>query len=540
MGTEVTQQSRLKKLQRHLLRELIEANLLGATIVAFFYFMFQMEDMPVASRRAVVILAAAVFVGFLVVLYLSYRITSPLVSWLAEQHEDSPPERLQIAVVVQPSVHAVLVFSLWVLGATGLGVAQALTSGDDALTRLFLAFAGTLIGGLATAAITYLRVEHTWREWIPLFFPAQRDDPTSLPLPTGGALRTRLHVTFVLGTVVPLLAIALANSFRFDIGTSVSVTQVTWFLAIAGIVMSTILSINVRRSITDPIEKIQNAMDEVRKGNLSASVPVDRVGELGELERGFNEMVVGLHERAAIEDLLNRQVGDKVAERALRDGGEAARLGGEPRPVTALFVDLAAFSTLAEVASPGTLAALLNVVYGVIVDAVEGNEGIVNKFQGDAVLAIFGAPDEDPDHSVHALQAAEEIAGRLEGMELDFGIGISTGEVFAGNVGTETRFEYTVIGDPVNEAARLQELTRALERRILMSAATADAVRERGGRMVSALVPVGPVALRGKTEPTDVHSLSPDLWRGPTLSGIEPENLSGEGGAMGPSRLSVP
>ena len=189
-------------------------------------------------------------------------------------------------------------------------------------------------------------------------------------------------------------------------------------------------------------------------------------------------------------------------------------MGGEVRGVTALFMDLASFTRLAEERPPEEVADLLNTVFSVVVHAVDRHEGLVNKFQGDAALAVFGAPSDDPDHAVHALQAAEEIAARLEPMDIDFGVGISTGDVFAGNVGSESRFEYTVIGNPVNEAARLQELTRERGRRVLLSGRTAEAVRDIGGRQRAFLVPLDPVVLRGKTEETELFSLSPQAWRG--------------------------
>ncbi|MCC7075604.1 MAG: HAMP domain-containing protein [Acidimicrobiia bacterium] len=527
------------RLQRHLLRELIEANLLGASIIAFFYLVFQVDELPVASRTAMQVMAGAMLLGFLLVLYLSYRITSPLVTWLRAESPAPPPSRLQIAVVVQPAVQALLVLTLWAVAAVAFATAEALTSDEAVPLRFFVTLMGTLIGGVATAAITYLRVEHTWREWIPTFFPGV-DAPTRLPLPSRGGLASRLHVAFVLGTVLPLLAVGMAASVGLRLGTPVNATQITWFLVIAGIVVGAILSVNIRRSITQPIHRIQEAMEKVSRGDLATMVPVDRVDELGRLESGFNQMMAGLRQREDLEQLLNRQVGDKVAERAIRSGPEAD-IGGEIRRVTALFVDLVAFSTVAESASPGALAALLNVVFGVIVDAVESRDGIVNKFQGDAVLAIFGAPENDRKHAEHALEAAEAIASGLEAVNLDFGIGVSTGEVFAGNVGTETRYEYTVIGDPVNEAARLQELTRMLERRVLLSGATAAAVRDAvGGRLVSALVPLEPVVLRGKTEATEVYSLSPELWRGPSVDVESTEPTSGEDGGDGAASGAVP
>jgi adenylate cyclase len=166
-----------------------------------------------------------------------------------------------------------------------------------------------------------------------------------------------------------------------------------------------------------------------------------------------------------------------------------------------LFVDLKGSTELASERPPSEVVALLNDFFRIVVEVVEDHGGLVNKFEGDAALAIFGAPIERDDAAACALAAGRTLAERLrdELPELDFGIGVSAGRAVAGNIGAESRFEYTVIGDPVNEAARLCELAKQDDSRVLASAAALDAAGDgEAGRW-----DIGePVKLRGRKEET--------------------------------------
>jgi adenylate cyclase len=219
---------------------------------------------------------------------------------------------------------------------------------------------------------------------------------------------------------------------------------------------------------------------------------------VGLLQGGFNRMVGGLRDRERIRDLFGRHVGVEVARAALAGGIE---MGGEVRDVAVLFVDLVGSTRLAASRPPAEVVALLNGFFAVVVDVVARHGGWVNKFQGDAALAVFGAPvalDGAPDR---ALAAARELAARLraEVPEVHAGIGVAFGAAVAGNVGERRRYEYTVIGDPVNEAARLSELAKSEPQRVLAS----SAIVERAGAAEAARWRLGgAVTLRGRAEPT--------------------------------------
>ncbi len=174
----------------------------------------------------------------------------------------------------------------------------------------------------------------------------------------------------------------------------------------------------------------------------------------------------------------------------------------ERRTASVLFLDLAGFTRLAEDLPPESVVDVLNRMFEIVISEVDSRQGLVNKFMGDAVLAVFGAPLDEPDHARHAVDAARAIAVGLTAEGVQFGIGISTGNVVAGNVGAARRFEYTVVGDAVNEAARLQELTRDRVETVLVSGRTVEALGRRDG-----LTPLGTVELRGRSTPTTLYGM---------------------------------
>jgi adenylate cyclase len=211
-------------------------------------------------------------------------------------------------------------------------------------------------------------------------------------------------------------------------------------------------------------------------------------------------MVGGLRERERIRDLFGRHVGEDVAHRALE--GEI-ELGGEVREVAVLFVDIIGSTRLAATRPPGEVVEILNRFFAVVVEVVTAHGGLINKFEGDAALAVFGAPLACEDAADRALASARELASRLreEVSECEAGIGVAAGEAVAGNIGAEQRYEYTVIGDPVNEAARLTELAKTLPGRVAASdQALADASASERERWCAG----DEVVLRGRSAATAV------------------------------------
>lgn len=250
-------------------------------------------------------------------------------------------------------------------------------------------------------------------------------------------------------------------------------------------------------------------MEVVETGNLDAAAPVATDDEIGHLAAAFNRMVAGLKREALVRDLFGQYVSPEVARLAIEQEG---RLEGEVVECTVLFVDIRRFTSLAEVLPPKRLIGVLNRYFERMLPVVEAEGGIVNKFGGDSLLAVFGSPlNPTADHAERAVRAALRMRVALaefnrgqvaeEMPELRVGFGLATGELVAGNIGSSRKREYTVIGDPVNLAARLQELTPELGADVLMNAATA-----RAAAPVARFRSLGMIEIRGRAEPVEVFS----------------------------------
>jgi adenylate cyclase len=312
----------------------------------------------------------------------------------------------------------------------------------------------------------------------------------------------RMLLAWTLGAGVPLLGIALTAA---DVAVHHDMTRdrlaaVVLFVAGTGLVAGLIAVLLVSRSIAEPLALMRAAVARVRHGDTTVRVAVDDGSEVGLLQAGFNRMVTGLREHEELRDLFGRHVGQEVAREALDRGVE---LGGEVREAAVMFVDVIGSTSLAAQRPPDDVVALLNRFFGLVVETVRDHGGWVNKFEGDGALCVFGAPVSVEDPSGCALGAARALdaALRAELPDLRAAIGVSAGPVVAGNVGASERFEYTVIGDPVNEAARLSELAKTTPGRVLASGSTLRAVegseRHRWRRD-------GAELLRGRTEPTEL------------------------------------
>jgi adenylate cyclase len=248
-------------------------------------------------------------------------------------------------------------------------------------------------------------------------------------------------------------------------------------------------------------------MRTVATGDLDTRVPVRSTDELGELNRHFTAMVGALHRADEARELFGRYVSPEVARRAL-EGGVA--LGGEEVTATALFADLRGFTARSQALSAPAVVEQLAEYYAVVERVCQAEHGIVTQFLGDGVVVVFGGPlDPIVDHADRAVRAARAIqrllGGRTwpDGEPLAAGIGICTGEMIAGNVGAGERLIYTIVGDPVNQAARLQVKTRDLHATILLTESTRAALREVDSGGVRFL---GHVALKGITSSVAVYT----------------------------------
>jgi len=280
-------------------------------------------------------------------------------------------------------------------------------------------------------------------------------------------------------------------------------TQSLWITAlIAGAVGLAIV-------LTKPILKLAQGTKTIAAGGFEVTLPVTSRDEIGDLTESFNEMAKNLREKEKIKRAFSSYVARQVVDEILKHPDQIT-FSGERRDVTVMFCDMRGFTSLTERLSPEEVVSALNDFYSLMIDLTVKNNGTINKFLGDAVMAIFGAPTAYPDHCARAVETALAMqagvaklsAKRIaQGKEpITIGIGISAGEAIAGTVGTEDQMEYTVIGDRVNLAARLESIAKPGQ--ILVSEPTFQQVADR----VAANC-LGTIYVKGKDEPVAVFEI---------------------------------
>jgi adenylate cyclase len=436
--------------------------------------------------------------GYLVVAMTvgTYWITRRTVLALRWAIEERKPTRTdERNTFLAPWRVAIVDLLLWGIGAVLLTTLYGLA--DTIFIPRFLivvSFCGVLV-----ATGSYLITEFALRPVAAQALEAGRP-PRRL---TAGMMGRTMMVWF-LGSAVPVIGIALLAVFQMSLRnmTETQFAVSVMIVSTATLIFGCLLMWIVAWLTATPVRVVRAALKRVEQGDLSGNLVVFDGTELGELQRGFNSMVDGLRERERVRDLFGRHVGREVALAAER---ERPKLGGEERHVAVVFIDIVSSTHLVTSQAPAEVVAFLNRFFAIVVEEVDHHHGLVNKFEGDASLAIFGAPNHLDCPEDKALAAARAIADRLGGEmpECQAGIGVAAGQVVAGNVGAKERFEYTVIGEPVNEAARLCELAKLRPGRLL---ATAGAL-EGASKDERAHWTLGEtVTLRGHEQPTRLAS----------------------------------
>jgi adenylate cyclase len=365
---------------------------------------------------------------------------------------------------------------------------------------------GLIVGlaGWTTSCMTYLTCERSLR-------PVARRVLTD-GIPTRRFVRSvadRTMFAWGLGTGVAVLGIVLVGGAALLVdATRVTGDQLAVTMIVLGCIILGVGSLSTyfaAQASSQPVRALREAVDRVDRGDYTVHVPIYDGTEIGLLQAGFNQMVAGLREKEDLRDLFGRHVGEDVARAAL-DRGIA--LGGEVRDISVLFVDVIGSTSLAENCEPGEVVALLNRFFEVVIDVVHEHGGFINKFEGDAALAVWGAPVSIDDLHTCTLQAARAMAERLreEVRDVRASIGVSCGRAVAGNVGTHERYEYTVIGDPVNEAARLTTAAKETDRLVLVNQTLVEAAARDEARH---WCQIEPMVMRGRSEPTRVATPCP-------------------------------
>jgi class 3 adenylate cyclase len=262
-----------------------------------------------------------------------------------------------------------------------------------------------------------------------------------------------------------------------------------------------------------PIRDLAEGTERVAAGDYSQRLPVVQDDDLGALAASYNRMQAGFAERQRLQAAFGTYVDPVLAARLLAQGDDV--FTGERREVTVMFVDVRDFTPFAESNTAEDTVARLNALFEIVVPAVVDAGGHVNKFLGDGALAVFGAPNDLADHADAAVRAAvliHRLVAERFGGELRIGIGINTGVVIAGTIGGAGKLEFTLIGDTVNVAARVEQLTKTTGDAILITRYTIDALNGRSPELVDR----GAHAVKGKSAPVQVFGLDPGAAASPT------------------------
>jgi adenylate cyclase len=449
------------------------ANLAGAIDV--FLFLWFVAPLPSPPNDAHVhwVNTIAFFVlmplTFVICASLSNKAAEPVADWL---NSGLPADEQMVHKILRyPFQQTMISFWAWVASAIAFGLLNTTFS-----VELGVGVAvGIVLGGITTCGMLYLLAE---KAFSPITAKALAGAAPREPAMPG--VDARMLLAFGVSAGGPLIALAGVGLIALcEGGVAADRLALTAFvLGGAALTFGLIAMKLVARSFAYSLRSMREALGRVEKGDLSTDVRISDGSELGVLQAGFNSMVAGLREREQLRDLFGRHVGQHVANSALERG---AVLGGEHREAAVLFVDLIGSTALASERDPAEVMSLLNRYFEIVVDVAHKHDGWVNKFEGDGALCVFGAPGDMDDPAGCALSAARELDERLRAdlPELRAAIGVSAGRVVAGNVGHAERFEYTVIGDPVNEAARLTQLAKETEGRVLASASTLERVKTR-------------------------------------------------------------
>jgi adenylate cyclase len=470
-------------------------NVIGAAVV--YALAAWVVPLPGVHDVRIELLNLAVLAGYvpaavLVGTWLGLRRYRRLDRWIVEDRPATDAEKR--ALLAAPQWFAWLHMALWGAAALVFGAVNAPSHVGRAALIMWIVF----LTGLTVSALAFLIVERRLRRVnraaLATGLPARR---------RSRHVAARFGMAWLLSTGAASGGLVMAGLMAVVLGpgatTHVQLGVTMMALGAVVILVGGLTTFLTAQTTADPIRAMRSALTAVGRGRFDIRVAIDDATEIGELQAGFNDMVAGLREREQLRDLFGRHVGVDVAREALTTG---VRLGGEVRDVTVLFVDVMGSTTMATELDPDQVVALLNRFFDVVIDVIHEHDGWINKFEGDAALAIWGAPVAVEERNTRALAAARVLAGRLraEVPEIAAGVGLSGGRVVCGNVGSADRYEYTVIGDAVNEAARLTSVAKEHPERCVANAALlADA-----GDETAYWAEREPVTVRGRPTPTRI------------------------------------
>ena len=489
--------------------------IVGGTLALFtFYFDGDTHEYLTVLAIALVLTEAAILSSL-------WRVSGqirPISDWIDGERDEPATERAWSAAIGLPILLLKRDLPIPVLVSVLPTCIAGIVILDLPALGIFPLLAGAAVAMGYSAILHYLAVEAGMRpvllEINSNLSPRQRTGFWAV------SLRTRLLVALPLINLITGLVVAALTS---EGGGSSNLGLDVLVALLVSTTISLELTVLLSKSILRPLRDVSRAVERVAEGDYDVSVPVTTGDELGELAANFNQMVEGLAERERLREAFGTYLDSEVAEYILSEGFTEEGVEVE---VTVLFCDVRDFTEFASGATPQEVVAALNRLFEVIVPIIAEHGGHVDKFEGDGLLAVFGAPEPFPDHADRAVRAACEIGAavndRGEAGELRVGVGVNTGNVVAGSIGGAGRLNFSVIGGAVNVASRVEARTRETDDAILITGETWTRLShhfEAESR--------GKAELKGVAEPVALYA--------PKLAGqveIEPEPAGDGDGAM--------
>ncbi len=448
-------------------------------------------------RRLAPAWIAANTMSLVLVVIMARRVFRPVADWInGDRRPGLAEEAWDAAVSAMPGflVRAVAAFSIVSIPAEIYAIRLLGLPWYGGLAAVFAVELTIVIAALLDYLGFELLMRPVLRELAADLSPVREPVRPSLPL------RRRLLAGMVvtsmygagLGTAIGSASLPPAVKLASGLGFALLLTM-TLVLAIASMLSGAVVT---------PVRDLVTGMRAVAAGDLDVRVPLFAADEIGFLARNFNRMVAGLAEREVLRAAMGTYVDPSVAERILAEGAE---LLGEEIDVSVLFLDIRDFTASADGQDPQETVAMLNAFFALVVPIVVAHGGHANKFLGDGLLAVFGAPQRFDDHADRAVAAAVDMYEAVRttyASALRIGVGINSGRVVVGSVGGGGRLEFTLIGDTVNVAKRIEQLTKDLGDPILITSAT-----ERRLQVAVPLQARGSVPMRGTVGSVDVFAL---------------------------------
>ncbi|HMV78547.1 MAG TPA: adenylate/guanylate cyclase domain-containing protein [Leptospiraceae bacterium] len=407
----------------------------------------------------------------------------------------------------RPRFSALLNFWIWVVSGIYNGVISYYSGRMDLDSSIIISLGVSVLSNPVISIFVYFLVEVMSRNDMRVL-EIDIDSET-----IGLGIRKKILFTMIFMSslfILLMMFLSLANMKEMSHGESnfIHDRHIMQLLAITLIAAfyNTVGAHYLSKTITNPLQELIASMKKVESGDISAKVHITSTDETAVLGKGFNLMTEGLLERDQIKSEFGKYVSEEIRDEILRGG---ISFEGQEVEVTVLFCDIRNFTSLSEQNSPAKIVELLNQYFTEMVRAIGVHGGIVDKFIGDAIMAVFGAPKRLEDHAERAVSAGQEMLARLEAHNIlqelknepvfQIGIGINSGKVIMGNIGAENRKEFTVIGDTVNIASRIESITKNYKQKILFSESTYRLLKK--GEFI------GEADLKGKAEKVKIYTI---------------------------------